>query len=239
MNTYRKIASILNNFIKPNNLLNPVVNEDCSEFEVDNWIISKFVLKELVPIVGIHPYPLNELMLMTAAICRLKPTHIYEWGTHIGKSARIFYEITKHFHITSQIHSIDLPNDVMHGEHPKKNRGMFVKNIRNVTLHQGDGLTTALDLYRKIKGTSAPLFFLDGDHAYRSIKRELAGIMKNAPVASILIHDTFYQSKEAGYNIGPCKAIREFLRTNSASYKILTTNMGLPGMTLLYKPNAL
>uniref|UniRef100_UPI004027580E hypothetical protein n=1 Tax=Candidatus Wunengus sp. YC61 TaxID=3367698 RepID=UPI004027580E len=108
----------------------PVRNSGCSEFEVDNWIISEFVLNELVPIVDIHPHPLNELMFMTATICRIKPTHIYEWGTHIGKSARIFYEITKHFHITSQVHSIDLPNDVAHGEHPKQTRGILVKNIR-------------------------------------------------------------------------------------------------------------
>lgn len=236
MNTYRKIASILNNFIKPHNLLNPVVNDNCSEFEVNNWIISEFVLNELVPIVGIHPYPLNELMFMTAAVCRLKPTHIFEWGTHVGKSARIFYEITKRFSITSEIHSIDLPDNVKHGEHPQQNRGLLVKNIKGVMLHQGDGLTVALDLYRKIKGISTPLFFLDGDHQYRSVKRELTEIMKAAPSASILIHDTFYQSRQSGYNIGPHRAIQGFLRANRSNYRILTTNMGLPGITLLYDP---
>ncbi len=211
----------------------PVRNTSCSEFEVDNWIISEFVLKELVPIVGIHPYPLNELMFMTAIVCRIKPTHIFEWGTHVGKSARIFYEITKHFHIASKIHSIDLPDNVQHGEHPKHNRGLLVKNIREVSLHLGDGLNVSLALYKNIRTKSKPLFFLDGDHAYRSVKRELIGIMKHAPSASILIHDTFYQSKQSGYNIGPHKAIQEFLRTNGTSYKILTINMGLPGMALL------
>ncbi len=212
----------------------PIRNIGCSEFEVDNWIISEFVLKELVPIVGIHPYPLNELMFMTAAVCRLKPTHIYEWGTHIGKSARIFYEITKRFSITSEIHSIDLPDNVRHGEHPMKTRGILVKNIRNVTLHQGDGLTVALALCRKIKRISTPLFFLDGDHEYLSVKRELTGIIKAVSLASILVHDTFYQSRKSGYNIGPYRAIFESLHTTRTKYRTLSTNMGLPGMTLLY-----
>ncbi len=239
MNRYRKIATMLNFLIKPNSLLNPVVNDDCSEFEVDNWIISEFVIKELVPIVSIHPYPLNELMFMVSAICRLKPTHIFEWGTHVGKSARIFYETTRHFHITSEIHSIDLPDNVTHSEHPQQNRGSLVKNIRDVQLHQGDGLTVALDLYRKNNGKPYPLFFLDGDHEYRSVKRELTGIMKHAPHASILIHDTFYQSKQSGYNTGPYRAIRESLRARPTKYRTLSTNLGLPGMTLLYIPTIL
>lgn len=218
---------------------NPLRNIGCSELEVDNWIISEFVLKELIPIGGIHPYPLNELMFMTAAVCGLKPTHIFEWGTHVGKSARIFYEIIEHFRITSKIHSIDLPDNVQHGEHPHQNRGMLVKNIRHVTLHQGDGLTVALDQYRKISGKPTPLFFLDGDHAYRSIKREISSIIHYVPNASILVHDTFYQSKQSNYNIGPHRAIQEFLRAKPNKYKVLSTNLGLPGMTLLYNPKAL
>ncbi|MFH1827619.1 MAG: class I SAM-dependent methyltransferase [bacterium] len=211
----------------------------CSEFEVDNWIISEFVIKELVPIVGIHPYPLNELIFMVSAVCRLKPTHIFEWGTHVGKSARIFYEITKYFHITSEIHSIDLPDNVQHCEHPQQNRGLLVKNIRDVQLHQGDGITVAIDLYKRINGKPTSLFFLDGDHEYRSVKRELTSIMKHALHASILIHDTFYQSKQSGYNTGPYKAIRESLRAKSTKYRMLSTNLGLPGMTLLYIPTLL
>src|ERR1043166_6020595 len=50
----------------------PAVNVHCQEFEVNNWLVSEFVLKTLVPIVGTHPFPLNELVLMVAAVCRLK-----------------------------------------------------------------------------------------------------------------------------------------------------------------------
>ena len=213
----------------------PVLNAQCSKSEVDNWIISEFVLKELVPVVGVHPYPLNELMFMVSAVCILKPSQIYEWGTHVGKSARIFYKITKHFHITSEIHSTDLPDHNQHDEHPHRSRGLLVKNIRAVNLHQGDGLNVSLAICKDFSEKSRPLFFLDGDHEFRSVKREITGIMKYVPNASILVHDTFYQSKQSGYNIGPFRAIRESLRIAPVKYTVLSTNLGLPGMTLLYR----
>lgn len=214
---------------------NPVCNTQCSEFEVDNWIISEFVMKELVPIVGIHPYPINELMLMTGALCVLKPTYIFEWGTHLGKSARIFYETAKHFSIPCEIHSVDLPDNVKHKEHPRQNRGIFVRDIPQVRLYQGDGLNISLALHKNIPKKTQPLFFLDGDHKYHSVKRELNGIIKNISNASILIHDTFYQSVRSKYNIGPFRAIRNVLKRMPYKYKIISTNIGLPGITLLYE----
>ena len=88
------------------------------KFEVNNWELSSFILKKLVPVVGTHPFPLNELSLMSAAVAWTRPTHIFEWGTHIGKSARIFYETCKYIKITPEIHSIDLPDNIDHVEHP-------------------------------------------------------------------------------------------------------------------------
>jgi hypothetical protein len=87
----------------------PGKNLACSEFEVDAWRLSEFVLERLVPVVGTHPFPLTELMLLSGTVCRFRPSHIFEWGTHIGKSARAFYEITSHYGIPSEIHSVDLP----------------------------------------------------------------------------------------------------------------------------------
>jgi hypothetical protein len=137
----------------------PVVNPDCREFEVNNWALSTFVCESLVPIVGVHPFPLNELMLMAAAVCRLKPTHIFDWGTHIGKSARVFHETAKAFAIEIEIHSIDLPDSVGHLEHPGENRGLMVKGLSNVHLHLGDGLETALRICAQLPPESIrPLF---------------------------------------------------------------------------------
>ncbi len=116
-----------------------LIYEKSSEFEVNNWIVSEFVVDKLVPVVGMDLFQLNELMLMSSAVCRLRPELILDWGTNISKSARIFYEIIKKFDDASQIASIDLPNDVFHNEHPEKDRREIVCGLKEVTLHQEDG----------------------------------------------------------------------------------------------------
>jgi cephalosporin hydroxylase len=175
-------------------------------------------------------------MLMVAAVCRLKPTHIFEWGTNIGKSARIFYETCNALGIDTEIHSIDLPDDVEHVEHPGAKRGILVKNIKAVKLHLGDGLDTSLRILEQCGNRHPrPLFFLDGDHGYSSVKRELEVIMEKVPDVSILLHDTFYQSEKSGYNIGPYQAIVDVMGTETGTYRILSQNIGLPGMTLLWR----
>ncbi len=224
---------MLKSFLKKINYKDPTVNLHSSEFEVNKWIISEYVANRLMPVAGVHPFPLDELMLMASTVCRFKPELIFEWGTNIGKSARIFYEITHTFKIDCEIHSIDLPDDVFHNEHPQKNRGKMVKGIDAVKLHQADGLTKSLEIYREKNPKGNILFFVDGDHSYESVKKELEGILKNIPQAVVLLHDTFYQSENSGYNVGPRKAIDETI--NEENYKIISTNCGLPGMTLLYK----
>ena len=56
----------------------PSINSNSTEFEVNNWIISRFVIDKLVPVVDIVPFPVNEQALMVASVCRIKPTHIFE-----------------------------------------------------------------------------------------------------------------------------------------------------------------
>lgn len=209
-------------------------NIQCSEFEVDNWVLSDFIVKKLIPIVGTHPYPITELNLMVATVCRLKPQQVFEWGTNIGKSARIFYEAGKHFGIQLEIHSIDLPDDLEHEEHPKSSRGRMVKGYPGVSLYQADGLSKSIELYQR-QPNKRTLVFIDGDHSYESVRRELAGITKAMPDAAILLHDTFYQSEQSGYNIGPYKAVAEMLAAMPGKYRVMSTTTGLPGMTLLYK----
>lgn len=214
---------------------NPVLNHGASEFEVNNWIISDFIVNKLVPVVGFHPFPLNELMLMTSTVCYFKPEYIFEWGTNIGKSARIFYEISEAFKIPTEIHSIDLPDDVFHNEHPQNDRGMMVRGIKKVILHQADGLKCSFDLINEKKPKGRILFFVDGDHSYESVKNELESILTNVPNAVVLLHDTFYQSEESKYNIGPFNAVKDVLASHSDKYEVISTNMGLPGMSLVYK----
>ncbi|MFA7192128.1 MAG: class I SAM-dependent methyltransferase [Candidatus Paceibacterota bacterium] len=226
----KKIIKILKN-----DHSNPSKNIRSTEFEVDNWRISNFVIKKLLIKVGYHPFPLSELSLMSASVCYFKPTHIFEWGTHIGKSARIFYETAKYFNINTEIHSIDLPDESPHAEHPGDSRGKLIRHIESIKLHQGDGVDTSLSIIKNINSECKPLFFIDGDHSYESVKRELSTIIKNVPNATIILHDTFYQSEDSNYNIGPWKAINEALEETENKYKKITTNTGLPGMTLLYR----
>lgn len=212
----------------------PVKNAQCTEFEVDNWLISEFIVDRLARIVGTHPYPLAELNLMVAAVCRLQPEQIFEWGTNIGKSARIFYETGRRFKIPLEIHSMDLPDDQEHAEHPRSDRGRLVRNLPGVSLYQADGLSKAIELYQRQPGKRT-LVFIDGDHRYESVYRELNGVIAAMPNASILLHDTFYQSAESGYNTGPHRAVADTLAAMPGKYRVMATATGLPGMTLLYK----
>lgn len=213
----------------------PALNIHCSEFEVDNWTISRFVVDALVPIVGVHPFPLNELSLMVAAVCRFKPDCIVEWGTHLGKSARVFYETARHFGLNVAVHSVDLPDDSSHQEHPGAQRGMLVAGLEGVYLYQGDGLTVCREIGACISTPIRSLVFIDGDHHYDSVLRDLTGVMGCMPNAQILLHDTFFQSAESGYNIGPHQAIVEVLAATPRHYRVLSSQTGLPGMTLLYQ----
>lgn len=219
----------------PSSSADVVRNPKCSEFETDAWRLSQFVLDRLVPVVGVHPFPLHELMLLAAATCRLQPPLIFEWGTHIGKSARAFYEILMHYDIPGDIHSVDLPNDVQHVEHPSEERGRLVRGLSRVHLHQGDGIDVSLSLWRQHGRLRRPLFLVDGDHSYESVYRELSIIVSEIPDANVLLHDTFFQSPESGYNIGPWRAIEEVTRANPGRFKRIDSGLGLPGMTLLYR----
>jgi hypothetical protein len=211
----------------------PVCNPNGSEFEVDLWVLSRFLLKKVVPVVGTHPYPLNELLLMTAAACRLKPSVVFDWGTHIGISARIFYECGRAFKLGYEIHSVDLPPDAGHVEHPGRKHGRLARGLDRVHLHRGNGVKVALDQWQKLGRPKRPLFFVDGDHSYESVRDELNEIFSAIPDASVLAHDTFFQSAEANYNAGPARAIDEIVGKFPSRFRVISSGLGLPGMTLL------
>ena len=242
MNAHRFVSKIGNALQQSKQLVGlsaasagrPVKKLEHGFFEVDNWAISKFIVDKLVPVVGVHPFPLSEQQLLAAATCWFRPTHIFEWGTHIGKSARIFYETCQMFDIPADINSIDLPNKSDHNEHPGEQRGMLVRELSSVHLHLGDGLETAMKIAQQLTPDARLLFFLDGDHSYESVKRELSSIVQAYPRAAILLHDTFFQKPESGYNVGPFQALHEILGTVPGKYCEVAMSTGLPGMTFIY-----
>ena len=212
---------------------NPVRNAGAAVFEVDLWTLSQFLIDRIVPLLGVHPYPLNEQLLMVAAACRIRPGVVFDWGTHIGASARLFHECSKAFDLVYDIHSIDLPADASHVEHPGEQHGRLVRGLAGVHLHRGDGVAVALEQWDRLGRPSRPLFFLDGDHAYESVLRELGAIFDTVADASVLAHDTFYQSAESGYNVGPARAIEDVVARFPGRFTTITSGLGLPGMTLL------
>lgn len=200
--------------------------------EADKWALSEFILQKLVPVVGVHPYPLDELLLMCTTLAYFRPDIILEWGTHTGKSARIFYEAAAYLKLRTQIHSVDLPPDKEHAEniHEVSQRGVFVRGLP-VALHAGDGLTISRELLSGGR-PDFPLFFVDGDHSYVSVENELNGIKSMTPRAVVLAHDTFLQGPESGYNCGPYEALNKFAAHHQLP--IYSTILGLPGMSLTY-----
>lgn len=212
----------------------PTLGFKGKKFEVNNWIISEFVVENLIKVADIHPYPLQELVLLTSAVCFFKPDFVFEWGTNVGKSAFIFHKISQRFNLDIKIYTIDLPDMDFHRELPTEDQvGYLIRNISGVIQLRGDGLTESADIVSKLKQKTKCLFFLDGDHSYDSVYRELMGIDKFKTRNCMIIHDTFNQTAESGYNIGPFKAVNDFLSRSKKTYQMVKTDLGLPGMTVL------
>lgn len=204
----------------------PVDGSGEMAYGFNKMMLSEFIEERILPIVGSWPYPLDELLMMTGAICLVRPTKIFEWGTYIGTSARIFYETCRHYDIDAEIHSIDLPDTVEHAEHPHKERGRLVRGLKRVSLHQGDGVSVALSLLtEEDRRTGRILFFVDGDHAYASVKRELEAIVRDGCWSGILMHDTFHRND-------PYRALQDVFGERE-DVMLFSTVLGLPGMTLI------
>lgn len=205
---------------------------DRSQPEANKWVLSDFILNNLIPVVGVRPYPLDELLMMSSTLAYFKPDLVIDWGTHLGKSARVFYETAKYLKLQSQIHSVDLPPSVDHVENKlnSSQRAMFVRDLP-VRLHLGDGPSVASEVLKELK-PKLPMFFLDGDHSFASVQNELKVINSVTKRAVILVHDSFYQGPESGYNIGPFQALNDFAAQNHLP--IQSTILGLPGMSLTY-----
>lgn len=215
----------------------PLTNPESTYFEVNNWVLSDFVLDKLIHFAGTRPFPLNELLFMSGTIIRFQPDHLFEWGTHVGKSARIFYETGRTFNIKCTIHTIDLPDEVDHIEHPGRQYAILIRNIPQIQKYRGDGLDESFRIASSLPTNTRFMFFLDGDHSYTSVHRELDAIIQSFPHACVLLHDTFFQTADSGYNIGPYQAIDTALKSNGEKYQVIHTATGLPGMTLLYPRN--
>jgi|GEM_PF-1724067 len=197
--------------------------------ECDKSSLSVFCMRRLVPIVRTSPFPLDELLLMAASVVFYRPKLIIDWGTHIGASARVFYETCRWYGVNAEIHTIDLPEDVYHPQHPREMYALLLWNT-SVHFHRGDGAEVAVRLIRGVNDP-APLCMLDGDHSYETVTRELRMISEAAPSATILVHDTFHQ--EGNDQSGAYQAVKDFLCDYRYISQVIACEIGRPGLTLI------
>ncbi len=128
----------------------------------------------------------DEVSFMEETLLKLRPLYIGEWGTNRGSSARIFYELTTYHHIQCVIHTVELPLVLAPNDHPEQSIGEFLEGTE-VHRDEGDGVTEALKYSINF---DRPLFFIDGDHSYENVYRELRMIHRVRPEATVLLHDT-------------------------------------------------
>ena len=225
-------------------------------------------------------YPIPELALMAGAMVRavapfkaaLQQSHavlgspsknqkqklvVFEWGTNIGVSARIFVDFALQMNLDVVIHSTDLPetfsppgalrNVSFSQTIGDRRRGRLVRHdrfARLVTLHEGDGLTTSLGILEKLELThKVPvIWFVDGDHSEDAVIRELDTIISLPHCAHghchILVHDSFSADS------GPFRAIEsiqqkmgdaeERFGATVMKFGLLHSRLAPAGMSLLY-----
>lgn len=137
-------------------------------------------------------YPEGELEFMCDTVESLRPDSIYEWGTGSGASGRIFWEATDFLATNTFLFSYDLPDELspLEAQHPRERTGQYLLPT-GAKMDRGDGVTMALmEWSRWHEKAVLPLFFIDGDHSYFAVYREVALIDRMVPNAVILLHDT-------------------------------------------------
>lgn len=205
--------------------------------EADTTALDQLVLEKVIPQTGLL-YPLPEISLMALAVARVQPTHIFEWGTSSGGSAKIFHTITEALGWKTEIHTWDLPEDVPHGQHPGQEHGKLARGLPRVHFHREDGLTGALGKMAAERSKNPKfrgLFFVDGDHSYHSVIRELAGLISVQDEFHLLAHDTFVQKPDAkGQSRESWLGCPTALEAFAKDYRWLNVGFGNPGMAYLW-----
>jgi len=199
--------------------------------------LDRLLLEGILPKTGLL-YPLAEISLMALVVDRVKPTHILEWGTSIGRSAAIFHAITSALNMNTEIHTWDLPEGVSHGQHPGGDHGKLARGLPRVHFHRQDGLQGALvkmSAERKKNPDCRFLFFVDGDHAYPSVIRELGGLISAQDEFHVLAHDTFVQKPDGkGKSRESWLGCPTSLEAFAKDYRWLNVGFGSPGMAYLW-----
>jgi len=145
---------------------------------------------DLIAKAEIPGYGTDEVEFIEETLLACRPKFIGEWGTNLGASARIFHELCVHHEIPAVINTVDLPEELesLDRDHSGIQTGDLLEGVP-VWRHRGDGVTVALEMWVRA-GRPPALFFLDGDHGFENVYRELVAIATVAPRAWMLLHDT-------------------------------------------------
>lgn len=160
-------------------------------------------------------YSDEDIGFMAHVVGEVQPTHIFEWGTNVGASARIFYELTEDWIPTVDIHSTDWrPPGSRCFEFPDRYQGYWVDGLP-VTLHEGDGLKTTLEGFKWAKPARA-LVYLDDGHLFEENYVALETLHREHPDVSILVDDA--RTGE------PLAALEEFFLVNPGAYTAVSNH---------------
>jgi len=205
--------------------------------EANSFELDRFVLEKILPHAG-WLYPVAEVSLMALVVDRVRPTHIFEWGTNIGGSAKIFHLITEALQMNTEIHTWDLPENVPHGQDPGTEHGKLARGLPRVHFHREDGLAGALAKMKSERNQHPqfrPLFFVDGDHSYTSVIREITGLISAQEEFHLLAHDTFVQKPDGkGQSRESWLGCPAALDAAAKEYRWLNVGFGNPGMAYLW-----
>jgi len=167
-----------------------------------------------------------EIESAMARIAQASPRIMGEIGTSFGGTSLLF---TRFLPTLEKLFCIDL--------YVKNKEILRLLAPPKLELRFFDMPSYAEDSVERVRkflgGRMIDVLFIDGDHAYESVRNELNAIFSAIPDASALAHDSFFQSADSNYNVGPALAIDEVVGRFPARFKVIKSGLGLPGMTLL------
>lgn len=169
----------------------------------------------------------DEIGFIADTVEALRPTHIYDWGTNVGASARIWWEAAP----TAQITTVEHPDDQTF-DHPGHRYGLWCEGLGpRMRMLKGDGVRTSIETFVEDGRPPNALFFLDGDHEYDAVFDELEAIHGWAPEAVVLVHDTSHPVCETE------AAVEDFMEIIADGWYDVTFLASQAGMARLWPRN--
>lgn len=146
---------------------------------------------------GLPAYGDHEVLFFERVLERHRPTHVFEWGTNVGASARLFYEASLELGYECDVHTTEIPDELsmLDRDHPGHRYGTWIEGLP-IHAHRGYGLIASLALHESLRPERS-LFYLDGNHSYGVVRAELEGVWGCDPSAVIMVHDTIRYTGEA------------------------------------------